>query len=66
MSGNIRDQGRNICEDLDERYDYVRQLYDNMKNKWVLADYRIAIFELLDHGCFCPDCLFSAVKGEEE
>ena len=56
---------RHIDEYLLERYEDITKLYDNMQGKWTLADYRIAIFSLLDNGCFCPDCLFYQLEAQE-
>ena len=61
MSG----EGYGINEELNKRYEDVEKLVTLLPLK-SRVDMHLAILEMIDHGCFCPDCCYSALGGEEE
>ena len=59
-------EGYTIDEELNKRYDNVEELFellsDPVREPLVSKnDLRFGILELLENGCFCPDCLYGAL-----
>lgn len=60
-------EGYTIDEELNERYDNVEELFELVRrDPRYRTKLRFGILEILENGCFCPDCLYSALVGEEE